>query len=64
MTYSRLLTPRSMAVLSIISLGGGYFTLKSRTLADKQRVRSNGDFAVSVDRSGRSRHALMDALQC
>ncbi|EUC42988.1 hypothetical protein COCMIDRAFT_102105 [Bipolaris oryzae ATCC 44560] len=64
MTYSRLLTPRSMAVLSIISLGGGYFTLRSRTLAEKQTVRSSRDFAVSVDRSGRSRHTLIDTLQC
>lgn len=47
-----------MVILSVISVAGGYFTLKPRALADQQRVRSSGDFAVSVDRSGTSSHAL------
>ncbi|EOA87633.1 uncharacterized protein SETTUDRAFT_28275 [Exserohilum turcica Et28A] len=52
MPSPRLLTPRNMVILSVISVAGGYFTLKPRALADQQRVRSSGDFAVSVDRSG------------
>jgi hypothetical protein len=28
--------------------------LKSRTLAEKQRIRANGDYSVTVDRSGTS----------
>ena len=42
--------PRNLACLSIFSLAGSYLVLKSRTLATKQR--ENGDFSVTVDRSG------------
>jgi hypothetical protein len=41
-------------LFSLFSLGGGYLALKSRTLAEKQRVRANGDYHVTVDRSGTS----------
>lgn len=44
--------PRNLAFFSMLSLGGGYLMIKSRTLAAKQRERAVGDFSVSVDRSG------------
>ncbi|KAF2451719.1 hypothetical protein P171DRAFT_478747 [Karstenula rhodostoma CBS 690.94] len=50
MAYSRLFTPRNLALVSIFSLGGGYLALKSRALAIKQR--ESGDYSVTVDRSG------------
>jgi hypothetical protein len=43
--------PRTLAFLSLFSLGGGYLTLKSRALAVKQR--ETGDYSVTVDRSGK-----------
>ncbi|KAF2871727.1 hypothetical protein BDV95DRAFT_493928 [Massariosphaeria phaeospora] len=43
---------RNIALFSVVSLGGGYMMLKSKTLAEKQRERATGDFSVSVDRSG------------
>ncbi|KAH4046283.1 hypothetical protein HBI56_172710 [Parastagonospora nodorum] len=52
MAYSRLLTPRNIGLLSIFSLGGGYFMVKSRSLAERQRVRAEGDYSVAVHRSG------------
>ncbi|EDU42173.1 hypothetical protein PtrSN002B_007904 [Pyrenophora tritici-repentis] len=52
MPYSRLLTTRNMTLFSIAALGTGYFTIRSKTLAEKQQVRPAGDYAVTVDRSG------------
>ncbi|KAF2690467.1 hypothetical protein K458DRAFT_413251 [Lentithecium fluviatile CBS 122367] len=52
MAYSRLFTPRNLALFSVFSLGGGYMMVKSRALAEKQRQRAVGDYSVSVDRSG------------
>ncbi|KAH7061971.1 hypothetical protein BKA63DRAFT_527175 [Paraphoma chrysanthemicola] len=52
MAYSRLLSPRNVTLFSLLSLGGGYFMIKSRTLAEKQRNRAAGDYSVTVDRSG------------
>ncbi|KAF1944403.1 hypothetical protein EJ02DRAFT_420475 [Clathrospora elynae] len=52
MPYSRLLTSRNFAIFSLFSLGGGYFMVKSRTLAEKKRAREAGDYSVTVDRSG------------
>ncbi|OCK93037.1 uncharacterized protein K441DRAFT_567913 [Cenococcum geophilum 1.58] len=43
---------RNIAILSLMSLGGSYFIMKSRTLAEKKRERAVGDYSVSVDRSG------------
>ncbi|KAH7089233.1 hypothetical protein FB567DRAFT_328542 [Paraphoma chrysanthemicola] len=54
MAYSRLLSPRNVTLFSLLSLGGGYFMIKSRTLAEKQRNRAAGDYSVTVDRSGTS----------
>lgn len=52
---------RNITLLSVLTLGSGYFIVKSKTLADKQRERAAGDYSVSVDRSGTSvlirRHA-------
>jgi hypothetical protein len=45
-------SPRSMTLISLASLGSGYFIVKSRALADKQRDRAAGDYTVTVDRSG------------
>ena len=42
---------RNLAFFSVISLGGTYMILKSRTLAAKQEKKA-GDYSVSVDRSG------------
>lgn len=42
--------PRSLSLLSIISLSGGYIMLRSRGLTVKPR--ENGDYSVTVDRSG------------
>ncbi|KAF1948887.1 hypothetical protein CC80DRAFT_223631 [Byssothecium circinans] len=53
MAYSRLFTPRNLALFSLLSLGGGYGIVKTRTLAEKRRERASGDYSVSVDRSGR-----------
>ncbi|KAF2010076.1 hypothetical protein BU24DRAFT_428112 [Aaosphaeria arxii CBS 175.79] len=50
----RIAGPRNLALLSVISLGGTYMILKSKTLAVKQDNRTAGDYSVSVDRSGRS----------
>jgi hypothetical protein len=47
-------SPRNVTLLSLFSFAGGYLTLKSRTLAEKQRIRANGDYSVAVDRSGMS----------
>jgi hypothetical protein len=47
-------SPRNVTLLSLFSFAGGYLTLKSRTLAEKQRIRANGDYSVTVDRSGMS----------
>ncbi|KAH8728619.1 hypothetical protein GQ44DRAFT_701713 [Phaeosphaeriaceae sp. PMI808] len=52
MAYSRLLSPRNFTLFSILSLGGGYFIIRSRNLAGQQRVRPQGDYSVTVDRSG------------
>ncbi|KAF1830983.1 hypothetical protein BDW02DRAFT_601182 [Decorospora gaudefroyi] len=52
MAYSRILNPRNLALFSIASLGSGYFMVKSRALSDKQRTRAEGDYTVTVDRSG------------
>jgi hypothetical protein len=41
-----------MSLISLASLGSGYFILKSKALADKQRDRAAGDYTVTVDRSG------------
>jgi hypothetical protein len=49
-----LCSPRNITLFSLLSLGGGYFMIKSRTLAEKQRVRAAGDYSVTVDRSGTS----------
>jgi len=47
---------RNMTLFSIAALGSGYFSIKSKTLAEKQRVRPAGDYAVTVDRSGTFSH--------
>ncbi|KAF2659157.1 hypothetical protein K491DRAFT_216418 [Lophiostoma macrostomum CBS 122681] len=52
MAYSRLFAPRNLAFFSVVSLGGTYAILKSRTLAAKQNEKAAGDYSVSVDRSG------------
>lgn len=49
---------RNMALFSMAALGSGYFTIKSKTLAEKQKVRPAGDYAVTVDRSGMFLHNL------
>jgi hypothetical protein len=41
-----------MALFSLASLGSGYFVIKSKTMADRQRARAEGDYTVTVDRSG------------
>ncbi|KAH7350346.1 hypothetical protein BKA66DRAFT_431208 [Pyrenochaeta sp. MPI-SDFR-AT-0127] len=46
--------PRNFTLISVLTLGSGYFIVKSRILADKQRERAAGDYSVSVDRSGTS----------
>jgi hypothetical protein len=45
---------RNVALLSIFSLSGGYMMVKSRALAERQRQRAQGDYSVTVDRSGTS----------
>jgi hypothetical protein len=45
-------SPRTMALFSLASLGSGYFVIKSKTMADRQRARAEGDYTVTVDRSG------------
>ncbi|KAF2829489.1 hypothetical protein CC86DRAFT_368495 [Ophiobolus disseminans] len=50
MAYSRLITPRNVSLFSLVALSGGYFMVKGRTLAEKQRAV--GDYSVTVDRSG------------
>jgi hypothetical protein len=37
--------------------------LKSRTLAEKQRIRATGDYSVTVDRSGTSLQHLRRLLE-
>ncbi|OAL45302.1 hypothetical protein IQ07DRAFT_591636 [Pyrenochaeta sp. DS3sAY3a] len=56
MTYARFITPRNLTLLSLVSLGSGYFIIKSKTLTEKQRAA--GDYSVSVDRSG-EHHCLL-----
>ncbi|KAB2101891.1 hypothetical protein AG0111_0g10008 [Alternaria gaisen] len=46
-----------MTLISLASLGSGYFILKSKALADKQRDRAAGDYTVTVDRSGTRSHS-------
>ncbi|CAA9965004.1 hypothetical protein CFE70_007951 [Pyrenophora teres f. teres 0-1] len=62
MPYTRLLTTRNMTLFSIAALGTGYFTIKSKTLAEKQQVRPAGDYAVTVDRSGTFPHLMSKPL--
>jgi hypothetical protein len=50
-------SPRNMTLVSLASLGSGYFILKSKALADKQRDRAAGDYTVTVDRSGTRSHS-------
>jgi len=45
-------SPRNMTLFTLASLGSGYFVVKSKTLADRQRARVDGDYTVTVDRSG------------
>ncbi|KAF1985040.1 hypothetical protein K402DRAFT_395094 [Aulographum hederae CBS 113979] len=50
--YSPFFNRRNMAFFSIFSLAGGYFVLKSRTIATKNREKRQGDLAVEPARSG------------
>ncbi|OCL14397.1 hypothetical protein AOQ84DRAFT_351525 [Glonium stellatum] len=52
MAYTSFFNRRNIAIFSLLSLGGSYFIIKSRTLAEKKRERAVGDYSVSVDRSG------------
>ncbi|OCK83596.1 hypothetical protein K432DRAFT_379373 [Lepidopterella palustris CBS 459.81] len=51
MAYSKFFNGRNLALFSFLSLGGSYFFMKSRTLA-QNKERAVGDYSVSVDRSG------------
>ena len=52
LTLSLYASRRNVAIFSLMSLGGSYLIMKSRTLAEKKRERAVGDYSVSVDRSG------------
>ncbi|UPX18785.1 uncharacterized protein EKO05_0009077 [Ascochyta rabiei] len=52
MPYSRILTPSTFTLITAMSLGGGYLMTKSRPSAELQRDRNDGDYSVTVDRSG------------
>jgi hypothetical protein len=45
-------SPRNMTLFTLASLGSGYFVIKSKTLADRQRAHGERDYTVTVDRSG------------
>ncbi|KAF2396524.1 hypothetical protein EJ06DRAFT_559663 [Trichodelitschia bisporula] len=51
-TFNFYFNRRNLAVFSLLTLGGSYFVLKSRTLAAKRRQRLEGDFHVDASRSG------------
>ncbi|KAH7130387.1 hypothetical protein B0J11DRAFT_523076 [Dendryphion nanum] len=52
MANPRILAGRNLLFVSALSLGGTYMILKSKTLAVKQQDKQNGDYSVTVDRSG------------
>lgn len=50
-TNTPLARSRNFTLFSLAALGSSYFMIKSKTLAEKQRVV--GDYSVTVDRSGK-----------
>lgn len=43
---------RNISLFSLATLGGGYFMMKARSGSLAEQKRANGDYSVTVDRSG------------